>query len=64
MENNEMIGDSQHSFSKGRLCLTSSVVFYNGVTALVESGRATLVIYLDLCEALDTVPHDIPVSKM
>ncbi|XP_059698166.1 triadin isoform X3 [Haemorhous mexicanus] len=61
-ENNEMIGNSQHGITEVKSCLKNFLAFYDRVTAVVDEGRATGIISLDLNKG--TVPHDIYVSKM
>ena len=54
-----MIQDSQHSFTKGRSCLTNLAASYDEVMALVDKEKATDVIYQYLYKAFDMVPHYI-----
>lgn len=39
MENKEVIANSQHSFMKGKLCLTILVTFSGGAAALVDGAE-------------------------
>ncbi|XP_010147646.1 PREDICTED: histone H4 [Eurypyga helias] len=46
MNDREVIRDSRHGFTKDKSCLTNLVASYNGVTVLLDEGRAADVIYL------------------
>jgi len=60
----EIIQDSQHSFTKGRSCLTDVVAFCDRVTAPMDRRKVTDVIYLYLCTAFEMIPYHILISKL
>ena len=57
LRDGEVLRDSQHGGTEGRSCLTHLVAFCDAVMALMDNGRATDVVSLDLGKAFDVVPR-------
>jgi len=64
VEEMQITRSSQHGFTKWKSCLTNLIAFYAGMTGWVDEGRAVDVVYLDFSKALDTVSHNILLSKL
>lgn len=47
---------SQHGFTKGKLCLTNLIAFYDGTTGWIDEGRAGDIAYPDFSEDCNTLP--------
>ena len=64
MEENSLINNSQHGFSKGRSCLTNLIEFFDRVFEWYDQGDSVDVLYLDFSKAFDKVCHERLIRKL
>ena len=64
LENNQLIGETQHGFRKGRSCLTNVLSFLDKVTSSIDAGSSIDVVFLDFAKAFDKVPQQRLLSKL
>ena len=57
LDENNVIGSTQHGFRKGRSCLTNLLDFLEAATDAFDQGKQLDVAYLDFSKAYDKVPH-------
>ena len=57
LDENNVIGSTQHGFRKGRSCLTNLLDFLEAATDAFDQGKQLAVAYLDFSKAFDEVPH-------
>ena len=54
----------QHGFIPGRSTCTQKVHFIQDISAALDKGCRTNVVYIDLCKEFDSVPHSLLFNKM
>lgn len=64
LEENELIGKSQHGFLRGKSCLTNLLEFFFYVLKEHDKSRAVDIVYLDFKKAFDKVPHERLLMKV
>jgi ribonucleases P/MRP protein subunit RPP40 len=64
LEENGLIGKTQHGFRKGRSCLTNLLEFFEVVAGEVDRGEPVDVLYFDFRKAFDRVPHERLLLKL
>ena len=64
MENHHLFSDKQHSFRKGRSCLSKLLAHHDWVLNNLAEGRNVDVVFLDFAKAFDKVDHGILLHKV
>ena len=62
VKDREVLQEDQRGFTKGKCCLTNLVAFWDGVTASMDKGSASGVIYMDFSKAFDMVHNNVLLS--
>ena len=62
MEEKKVVRNSQCGFTKGKSYLNNLIALCD--VSWVDGGRAVYVVYLDFCNAFDTISHNILVMKL
>ncbi|NXU52090.1 LIN1 transcriptase, partial [Turnix velox] len=64
IKDKQVIRGSQHSFTKGKSCLTNLITFYEHITKWVDDGKGVDEVYLHFSKASDTISHSILATKL
>ena len=60
----QLLNLSEHGFTPGRSCTTQLVEVLNYIGSLLDSGKQTDVIFMDMSKAFDKVSHAALVNKL
>ena len=60
----KLVNSSQHGFIPGRSCTTQLVEVLNHIGSLLDSGKQTDVIFMDMSKAFDKVNHAALINKL
>ena len=64
LDENRLIYSSQHSFTKGKSCLTNVIKFVDRFFEWCDQEDSLDIIYLDFSKAFDKVPHKMLIKKL
>ena len=64
IEDNNILTDKQHGFTKYRSCLTQLLIHIDNILDIVGNDNNADVVYLDFAKAFDKVDHKILLCKL